>query len=239
MDSSTNTDQSSKPSQRTALLIIGLIGAIAVGFALGALTNLLGPDAKSSLTVPASDSVDVGFAQDMSVHHSQAVDMASIALTKSTDNDVRTLAFDILTTQQNQLGQMQAWLTMWDQPLSKVGPYMEWMSSDSGSGHGSHGTSATMDMSHSGPVDTMPGMASPEDLAALRAAEGLQLDTLFLQLMLRHHEGGLPMMESAAADATEGPVRSLAQTMVNTQQSESKLMTDMLAARGAMPLPMN
>lgn len=119
MDSSTNTDQSSKPSQRTALLIIGLIGAIAVGFALGALTNLLGPDAKSSLTVPASDSVDVGFAQDMSVHHSQAVDMASIALTKSTDNDVRTLAFDILTTQQNQLGQMQAWLTMWDQPLSR------------------------------------------------------------------------------------------------------------------------
>ncbi len=92
----------------------------------------------------------MGFAQDMSVHHSQAVDMASIALTKSTDNDVRTLAFDILTTQQNQLGQMQAWLTMWDQPLSKVGPYMEWMSSDSGSGHGSHGTSATMDMSHSG-----------------------------------------------------------------------------------------
>lgn len=239
VDSSTNTDQSSKPSQRTALLIIGLIGAIAVGFALGAFTNLLGPDAKSSLTVPASDSVDVGFAQDMSVHHSQAVDMASIALTKSTDNDVRTLAFDILTTQQNQLGQMQAWLTMWDQPLSKVGPYMEWMSSDSGSGHGSHGTSATMDMSHSGPVDTMPGMASPEDLAALRAAEGLQLDTLFLQLMLRHHEGGLPMMEYAAADATEGPVRSLAQTMVNTQQSESKLMTDMLAARGAVPLPMN
>ncbi|MDJ0110855.1 DUF305 domain-containing protein, partial [Rhodococcus erythropolis] len=53
------------------------------------------------------------------------------------------------------------------------------------------------------------------------------------------HEGGLPMMEYAAADATEGPVRSLAQTMVNTQQSESKLMTDMLAARGAVPLPMN
>ncbi|WP_375128975.1 DUF305 domain-containing protein [Rhodococcus sp. AD45-ID] len=233
-----DTDQPSKPSQRTALLIIGLIGAIAIGFALGALTNMLGPDAESSLTVPASDSVDVGFAQDMSVHHSQAVDMASIALTKSTDNDVRTLAYDILTTQQNQLGQMQAWLTMWDQPLSKVGPYMEWMSSDS-SGHSSHGTSSTMDMDHSSPVDTMPGMASPEDLAALRAASGTELDVLFLQLMLRHHEGGLPMMEYAAADATEGPVRSLAQTMVDTQQSESALMTSMLAARGAAPLPMN
>ncbi|TSD46370.1 DUF305 domain-containing protein [Rhodococcus sp. KBS0724] len=239
MDNVPDTDQPSKPSQRTALLIIGLIGAIAIGFALGALTNLLSPDAESSLTVPASDSVDVGFAQDMSVHHSQAVDMASIALTKSTDNDVRTLAYDILTTQQNQLGQMQAWLTMWDQPLSKVGPYMEWMSSDSMSGHGSHGTSSTMTMDHSGPVDTMPGMASPEDLAALRAASGTELDVLFLQLMLRHHEGGLPMMEYAAADATEGPVRSLAQTMVDTQQSESTLMTNMLAARGAAPLPMN
>lgn len=239
MDSTSNGSESSKPSQRTALLVIGLIGAIALGFALGALTNLLGPDAKSSLTVPASDSVDVGFAQDMSVHHSQAVEMASTALTKSTDNDVRTLAFDILTTQQNQLGQMQAWLTMWDKPLSKVGPYMAWMTSDSGSGHDSHSMSSTMDMDHTGPVDTMPGMASPQDLTALRAATGPALDTLFLQLMLRHHEGGLPMMEYAADDATEGPVRSLSKTMVDTQQSESTLMTTMLAARGAVPLPMN
>ncbi|MGC0363176.1 uncharacterized protein (DUF305 family) [Rhodococcus sp. 27YEA15] len=231
----------SKPSQRTALLIIGLIGAIAVGFALGSLTNLLAPDGKSSLTVPASDSVDVGFSQDMSVHHSQAVEMASIALTKSTDNDVRTLAYDILTTQQNQLGMMQAWLTMWNQPLSKVGPYMAWMSSGAGSGHNSHGTTATMTMDdgHSEPVDTMPGMASPQDMTDLRGAAGPELDVLFLQLMLRHHEGGLPMMEFAEDQASESVVRNLAKTMVVTQDGESKLMTDMLTARGAVPLPMN
>lgn len=233
----TSTSNSSKPSQRTALLIIGLIGAIAVGFALGALTNLLGPDAKSSLTVPASDSVDVGFSQDMSVHHGQAVEMASVALTRSTDDEVRTLAFDILTTQQNQLGMMQGWLTMWDRPLSKVGPYMAWMTASDHSSHG--GSTMTMPMDHSGPMDTMPGMASAEDLAALRSATGQALDTLFLQLMLRHHQGGLPMMEYAASNATEGPVQSLAQKMVNTQTSESTLMTDMLTARGAVPLPMN
>ncbi|MDI9918982.1 DUF305 domain-containing protein [Rhodococcus sp. IEGM 1379] len=239
MDSQPDTDRSSKPSQRTALLIIGLIGAIAIGFALGAFTNLLGPDAKSSLTVPASDSVDVGFAQDMLVHHGQAVEMASTALTKSTDDEVRTVAYDILTTQQNQIGQMQAWLTMWDEPISTVGPYMEWMTSDSSTGHDSHGASTTMTMDHSGPVTTMPGMASSADLAALNAASGPELDTLFLQLMLRHHQGGLPMMEYAAANAITDPVKSLSTTMVNTQESESTLLASMLAARGAAPLPMN
>lgn len=239
MDSQPDTTHASKPSQRTALLVIGLIGAIAIGFALGALTNLLSPEKQSTITVPAADSVDVGFAQDMLVHHGQAVEMASTALTKSTDNEVRTVAFDILTTQQNQIGQMQAWLTMWDEPISKVGPYMAWMTSDSASDHGSHDASTTMTMDHSGPADSMPGMASPEDLAALNTASGTELDTLFLQLMLRHHQGGLPMMEYAKANATTDPVKALATTMVNTQESESTLLTSMLAARGAAPLPMN
>jgi uncharacterized protein (DUF305 family) len=57
--------------------------------------------------------------------------------------------------------------------------------------------------------------------------------------MLRHHQGGLPMMEYAAQHASEDAVRSLAQTMVDTQQSESTVMTNMLTAKGAAPLPMN
>ncbi len=58
--------------------------------------------------------MDVGFSQDMSVHHNQAIEMATIALTGSTDQRVQNLAYDILTTQQNQVGQMQGWLSLWD-----------------------------------------------------------------------------------------------------------------------------
>ncbi|WP_370183230.1 DUF305 domain-containing protein [Rhodococcus wratislaviensis] len=223
----------SRPSQRTALLVIGLIGAIALGFALGFLARL--PLEDSGAPVPEAGSVDVGFAQDMSVHHSQAVEMSAIALAGATDPAVRGLAYDILTTQQNQLGQMQGWLALWDQPALPSGGYMGWMESEHSDGH-DHGTA---DSGHMGSMSKMPGMASSEDMAALRQATGPAEDVLYLQLMLRHHQGGLPMMEYAAQHASEDAVRSLAQTMVDTQQSEATVMTNMLTAKGAAPLPMN
>ncbi len=118
---------------------------------------------------------------------------------------------------------------------------MAWMSD-----HGGHSHGATSDehddsenMTGSAGMTMMPGMASSEDLANLRAATGVEQDVLFLQLMLRHHEGGLPMMEYGAQYASESVVRGLAQKMVDTQTSESQLMTSMLAERGAEPLPMN
>ena len=82
-------------------------------------------------------------------------------------------------------------------------------------------------------------MASSEELAALRAARGTELDVLFLQLMLRHHQGGLPMMEYGAQYASTDVVRNIAQKMVDTQTGESELITSMLTERGGQPLPMN
>ncbi|WP_420750416.1 DUF305 domain-containing protein [Rhodococcus sp. O3] len=216
--------------QRRILVVLGVIAALAVGFLIGFLIPR--GDAQE---VPAADSVAVGFSQDMSVHHNQAIEMASIALTRSTDQRVQNLAYDILTTQQNQVGQMQGWLTLWNQAPLPTGEYMTWMSDDSESAHdghaAGHGSSAA--------AVPMPGMATSQELAALRAASGPELDVLFLQLMLRHHQGGLPMMEYGAEHGEVAAVRTLAQTMVDTQTGESELMTSMLAERGAQPLPMN
>ncbi len=102
--------------QRRTLVVLGVIAAVAIGFLLGFL--IPHGDAQD---VPAADSVDVGFSQDMSVHHNQAIEMATVALTGSSDQRVKNLAYDILTTQQNQVGQMQGWLTLWDRaPLPPV-----------------------------------------------------------------------------------------------------------------------
>ncbi|MFE3446206.1 DUF305 domain-containing protein [Nocardia sp. NPDC059180] len=218
--------------QRTALLVLGVIGAIVLGFAIGVLARLpLDRDSE-----PSPSPVDVGFSQDMSAHHAQAVEMAGVALIRSTDQDVRRLAYDILTTQQNQVGRMQGWLQLWGEPARGVDGYMGWMT-EHGGGHDHAGAASghTMD----GPVREMPGMASPEDLTALRRAEGTALDVLFLQLMLRHHQGGLPMIQYAATYADTTAVRTLASNMDQTQQGESRLMTGMLATRGATPLPLN
>src|SRR3712207_9094050 len=52
----------------------------------------------------------------MSRHHLQGVEMANLVPERSTDPEVRQLAFDIAETQQNQVGRMQGWLALWDLP---------------------------------------------------------------------------------------------------------------------------
>jgi uncharacterized protein (DUF305 family) len=213
-----------------AVLVVLLLGAAlgmlmqrGVGAGIGA---GIGAGAQSE-----GGSVDVGFAQDMSVHHRQAVLMAGMARDRSTDPVIQSLAFDIETSQLEQVGRMQGWLSLWNAAPLPTGHYMTWMPDSSmpgmthGSGHGTDG------------VATMPGMASPADLEQLRAASGAQFDVLFLQLMLRHHQGGVPMATYAAEHAETAQVRNLAEKIIISQGAESKYMADLIAQRGAQPLP--
>src|SRR5205814_1698430 len=77
----------------------------------------------------------VGFAQDMSVHHLQAVTMANWARDHSTDPEIRQIAFDIQSTQLEQVGRMKGWLMLWGQPEQAIGAYMKWMTEPMGHGH--------------------------------------------------------------------------------------------------------
>ncbi|WP_063046702.1 DUF305 domain-containing protein [Nocardia pseudovaccinii] len=217
--------------QRTPLLVLGAIGILLIGFAIGVLARL----PLDSNSEPDPGTVDIGFSQDMSAHHAQAVEMAGIALIASTDNDVRRLAYDILTTQQEQIGRMQGWLQMWGKPNQNVDGYMGWMTEQPGHSH----SGATTGHAMSGPSPSMPGMATTAEVTALRQATGPTLDTMFLQLMLRHHQGGLSMTEYAAQHAETTAVRTLAAAMATTQQGEAQLITTMLTARNAKPLPQN
>ncbi|KQU03732.1 hypothetical protein ASG56_09585 [Rhodococcus sp. Leaf7] len=216
-------------SQRSALLVLGAVALLVVGFAIGFLAQT--PLRDDAAPNPGADSVDVGFSQDMTVHHNQAIEMATLALSGASDPLVKNLAYDILTTQQNQAGQMQGWLALWDAAPLPTGGYMGWMTDDGG-----HSMSGMGGSSMTGPVQTMPGMASTQDMTDLRAASGPALDVLFLQLMLRHHQGGLTMMQYGEVHAETPAVRNLARTMVNTQTSEAQLMTQMLTEKGAAPL---
>lgn len=165
---------------------------------------------------PAADSVDVGFARDMSVHHEQAVQMAALAYDRSDDPVVRLLAFDILTTQQGQIGIMSGWLDAWGVPWTTTGPRMAWM------GMPTEGL--------------MPGMATTAQLDALRDADGAAADVLFLQLMIPHHVGGVDMAREAAAQAERASVRQLAAAMAEAQTSEIAYMNELLVAKGTAPI---
>lgn len=217
-------------AQRPALVVLAVVAVLAVGLALGSLVRLPLDDA--GVSVPAADSVDVGFAQDMTVHHEQAVQMANQAMSRSADPLIQSLAFDIFTSQERQIGQMQGWLGLWGRALLPVGGYMGWMA---GTSH--HGTGAAD--AATGTVSVMPGMASSEELDQLRTTTGPELDVLFLQLMLRHHQGGAEMLSFAADNAVDPVVRQFAASVAGTQLSEQKYLTDLLTERGGTPLPLS
>jgi uncharacterized protein (DUF305 family) len=217
-------------AQRSALRTV-LLAVIAVGLVLlgGGLAVALGIGRDPATATPTADSVDAGFARDMARHHLQGVEMANLVAERSNDDEVRRLAFDISSTQTNQAGRMQGWLTLWGLPLSG-GEAMAWMGS---AGHAGHDMSG-MDMGGSG---LMPGMATENELAHLRELAGRNFDVEFLRLMIRHHQGGKDMAQYAAQHADLAAVRDLARSIVESQTAETTLMATMLADRGGTPLP--
>lgn len=202
---------------RVTLFALIAVAALVVAGTAGWLLRGGSPAAST----PSASSVDAGFAQDMITHHIQAVTMAGIERDGTTDKELHSLAFDIETGQNFQVGQMSGWLVDWNVSRNNPNP-MAWM----GGGH--------MAMAANG---LMPGMATPTQMDQLVHVKGTALDTLFLQLMIRHHQGGIPMAQYARQHAKEGYVRDLAQSMINSQSSEVLYMEQLLRKLGGRPLP--
>ncbi|MET0133451.1 MAG: DUF305 domain-containing protein [Kibdelosporangium sp.] len=76
--------------------------------------------------------------------------------------------------------------------------------------------------------DPMPGMATAQQLAALTAVSGPAFDTMFLQLMTRHHEGALTMATDLLQTGSDVFVEEMAQDVLVTQQKEIGQMRAML-----------
>lgn len=187
---------------------------------------------KAEVANPPSDtSVDAGFARDMKVHHTQAVEMSMIVRDLTQDEETRRLAYDIAMTQQNQIGQMTGWLDLWGLTQTTMAPPMQWMSQQGMTAMmGDH----AMPMGTPGPDDPlMPGMATKAELEKLKTLKGREAEVMFLQLMIKHHQAGVQMAQDALDHAQSQVAKDLAKTMVVGQNSEIDLMRQMLAARGA------
>lgn len=231
-DPETEARSQPAPASRLRVVLLALIGvALVVIGGAGAVALGIGQP-----KTPAENSVDAGFARDMSRHHLQAVQMANLALERTQDPLIHSLAFDISSTQNNQVGRMQGWLTMWGLSANSSVEPMSWMDAAAmpamtmPDGSVMHATSTQ-------PNGLMPGMATDQELAQLRSLTGQAFDVQFLRLMIRHHEGGVPMATYALERAQEPAVRQLAKSIVETQQAETQTMLQMLRARGGEPLP--
>jgi uncharacterized protein (DUF305 family) len=164
---------------------------------------------------PGASSADVGFLQDMIIHHEQAVEMSNVLIDSPAAPDVHTYAHDIVLSQQYEIGLMDAYLKRWGHRR--------------GSGEGQ--VMAWMDMPL--PAGRMPGMASAADLEAFEEATGSDKDAWFLRLMKAHHQGGVHMAEAAAERVSDGELRALAVRIADAQRSE---IAEMEATRQKLSL---
>ena len=180
---------------------------------------------------PGGTSADAGFSRDMQVHHAQAVEMSLLIRDRSDDEALRSVAYDIALTQQHQIGQMYAWLEEWSLPQSSSAPVMAWM--ESSTDHHGSGSDASSGTETHGAADgaLMPGMATPAQMAELEAADGVEAERLFLNLMIAHHTAGADMAQAGADLAATEKVRALAAKMASAQKAEITALQGLLEQR--------
>ena len=170
----------------------------------------------SSATSEEFNEADVTFASQMIVHHASAVHMAKMVDDKEVGPEVARLADAIEAAQTPEIEQMSSWLEEWGEPVPDVRDMMSGMDGmDMGD----------MDM---GDMD-MPGMMSAEDMSALAAAKGAEFETMWLQMMVEHHQGAVEMAETEQTDGQHPPAIDLAKQIESSQTEEIADMESMLA----------
>lgn len=140
--------------KKIAVLLIIVSTSITSTYAFGS------THAKSLTNLDAND---IMFAQGMIPHHQQAIDISIIALKRSKNPAVKTLASEIIKAQKAEIAQMKYWLKVKKTPMS--------MSHDMG----------------------MSGMLSETQVSALAKLSGTKFDIAFLNNMIAHHQGALGM----------------------------------------------
>ncbi|MFJ5551027.1 DUF305 domain-containing protein [Streptomyces sp. NPDC093225] len=147
------------------------------------------------------NSADFGYVDSMITHHRQALTMSALAPDRAASTPVKRLAERITAAQGPEIGAMERWLSF----------------------HAAGRPAGGHEHDHA----TMPGMATPEQLAALGAARGAAFDRLFLQLMTAHHRGALTMAGEALKSGNNGAVEEMATEVIAQQSAEIERMRSM------------
>ncbi len=149
---------------------------------------------------PADAQYDLRFIDGMTPHHRGAVEMAQDALSKSQRPEIKRLAQQIITDQNQEIKQMKQWRQAWYPKASDTA-----MAYDAQTGH-------MMAMSQT----QMQGMMMKGNLGPADA----QYDLRFLNAMIPHHEGAVVMATDALKKSQRPEIKSLAQRIITNQQRE-------------------
>lgn len=161
----------------------------------------------AALSRPGVSPADVRFMQGMIGHHAQAVEMSDLLKTRTKRAEMRKLGERIEVSQADEMKMMREWLE-------------------------SHGAAAPGEHAHHAPgAPIMPGMLTPEQMTRLTAASGEDFDRLFLEFMIKHHEGALTMVKdlfATAGAAQDADIYAFAADVNADQRMEIARMSAML-----------
>lgn len=218
--SSVDGADSGPGERRWWIILIALLAIAGLAFAVGRFSTF----GAQTTGTPDTASPEAGFARDMQVHHAQAVQMAMEIYRKTDDEELRVLSYDIATGQSGQRGEMYDWLVQWGLPQAG-GPMMRWMQTSAGShGHDGMADGATMTDEE---ARAAMGMASAAEITALQDATGTEADCLFLSLLIRHHEGAIPMADALIDLGSNARAVSVAESIKTGQTAEITAMKSM------------
>ena len=128
---------------------------------------------------------DVRFMQHMIEHHAQALAMTALVPARAANETIRLMAQRIDVSQRDEIARMRQWLLKRGEDVPAMG-----------GGHDHHSARDGRPQ--------MPGMLSAAELARLSESAGAEFDRLFLEYMIRHHEGALVMVSELFATPGAG-----------------------------------
>lgn len=189
---------------KRVLVTVGLVSGLALGLSSCSFVSVT-PASMDGMMMDHGNSEysssDLMFAEMMVPHHQQAVTMGELARTRAQNPQVRAIASRIKSEQEPEIEQMKVWL-----------------------GESGVGEDEPMNM-------PMEGMLTAQELAHLKSLSGHSFDVLYLQYMIKHHEGAIAMV-SMIRNSKNSEVKALGEAIVNSQTAEIVEMKALLAQLG-------
>lgn len=142
---------------------------------------------------------DLGFIDNMVIHHQGALDMAGEALKQGKRPELKTFANQVIKDQTTEIAQMKKWREAWYKGApSARSEKIPGMPMTQGGGH--------------------------QGMAGMSGRTAATYDVQFLDNMIAHHEGAIQMANEALTKAKRAEIKQLAQSIIRAQQAEIEQM---------------
>ncbi|RKR92509.1 uncharacterized protein (DUF305 family) [Micromonospora pisi] len=171
----------------------------------GESASVASPGTQVAPNQPRYNTMDAEYIRMMIPHHSQALQMTELVPDRASDPRLKVLAGRIKDTQGPEILRMRGWLE-------------------------SHGLDPDEDKRRGHDHGTMAGMQSPEAIARLTAARGVEFDRLFIEMMTNHHQGAIDMSIALLKVGVDIIVEEIATAVASEQNIEIQRMRGLLPA---------